>query len=93
MEMIKKSSNRFYIGETPEDAVAEITFVPSGDDRITINHTYVSEELRGQGIALQLVEKVVEYARGEGLRIIPVCSYARKVLTGDAKYSDVLVSG
>ncbi|MHB1454382.1 MAG: GNAT family N-acetyltransferase [Saccharofermentanales bacterium] len=90
METIKKGSNRFFIGETPEDAVAEITFVPTGDGRITIDHTYVSEKLRGQGIALALLESVVQYARSENIRIIPACSYAKKVLINNEKYADVL---
>lgn len=90
MNIITKGDNRFYIGESPETAVAEITFVPSGDGEIVIDHTFVSESMRGQGIALELLESVVQYARSENLRIIPVCSYAKKVLTNSEKYSDVL---
>ncbi len=90
MDDIKSGSNSFYIGDDPDNAAAEITFVPSGENIITIDHTFVSENLRGQGIALKLVNKVVEYARTEHKKIIPQCSYAKKVMTGSKNYEDVL---
>ncbi len=91
MDDIKNGSNSFYIGENPENAAAEITFVPGEGNIITIDHTFVSENLRGQGIALKLVNKVAEYARTEHKKIIPQCSYARKVMTGSKDYEDVLL--
>ena len=90
MQEIKRDHHRFYIGESAESATAEITFVPTGDDKYTIDHTYVSEILRGQGIAQMLLNKVVELARRENKKIIPLCSYAKKVMTGNKEYEDVL---
>lgn len=78
MEVIKKDKNQFYIGENVENALAEITFVPTSESKIIIDHTFVSDSLRGQGIALQLVKKVVEYVRVENKKIIPLCPYAKK---------------
>lgn len=43
---------------------------------ISIDHTYISPGLRGQGLADELVRKVIDYAREEELKIIPACSYA-----------------
>jgi uncharacterized protein len=90
MDTIQKAGDRFYIGESPESAMAEITFYPSGEGVITIDHTYVSVLLRGQGIGLRLVQHVVAYAREEGLRIVPLCSFAREILSGNERYADVL---
>lgn len=91
MEAIKKDNNKFYIGENIENALAEITFVPTGADKIIIDHTYVSDSLRGQKIGLQLVNKVVEYARKENKKIIPLCPYAKRVMTQSNEYKDVLI--
>ncbi len=90
MNTIKRDGNQFYIGESIENRVTEITFVSSGENTIIIDHTYVSDSLRGQGIALQLVNKVAEYARLEHKKIIPLCSYAKKVMTQNEEYKDVL---
>jgi uncharacterized protein len=90
MNDIKRLIGSFYIGEDLDNAIAKITFIPCGDNIITIDHTFVSETLRGQGIALKLVNKVVEYARAEHKNIIPQCSYAKKILTGSKEYEDVL---
>ena len=91
MEAIKKDNNKFYIGEDVENPLAEITFVPTGADKITIDHTYVSESLRGQKIGLQLIDKVVEYARTENKKIAALCPYAKKVMTQNEKYKDILI--
>ena len=46
----------------------------------TITHTGVDTNYGGQGIAKKLVMAVKEEADRENINIIPVCSYAVKVL-------------
>lgn len=87
---IKKYENKFYIGDDINDPLAEITFFFSDDKTITIDHTYVSDALKGKGIASQLLDKVVEYARNETYKIVPLCSFAVKKLKESDKYRDVL---
>ena len=87
---IKESKNAYYIGDSIGSAIAVITYQPKGGDQIVIDHTFVKEEYRKQGIAHQLLMKVVDYARSENKTIIPQCSYARDVLTKHEEYKDVL---
>ena len=86
---IQAGENRFFI-ETDGEKLAEITYVNSGDKQITIDHTYVSEKLRGQKVGNALVEKVVEFARQENLQIVPQCSFAVKEFEKNKQYEDVL---
>lgn len=91
MTDIKKGENKFFVGESETDPLAEISFVPTGDTNLIIDHTVVKDELRGQGIAGELVEKVVNYAREEGKKVIPVCSYAKNKMVKTPEYQDVLL--
>lgn len=50
------------------------------DGVLRIDYVYVPAEFRGRGIAGQLMEAALEYAQNEGLRVNPVCSYARDYL-------------
>lgn len=88
MVEIKKGNNKFYVGEE-KSPIAEVTYVPSGDKMIVLNHTFVSPELRGQNMGYQLVKKVVDYARDNGLKIYPTCSFAVKEFQKN-DYHDVL---
>lgn len=90
MPTIKKGNNKFYVGEDEQSAIAEITFKPSEGNEIIVDHTYVSDELRGEGMAGKLVEKVVNYAREEGKKINPTCSYAKQKMEKTKEYHDVL---
>lgn len=72
---IQSKSGSFFIKDDGK-TVAEITYSPQGNGVISIDHTYISPSLRGQGIADELVRKVIGYAREEDLKIIPACSYA-----------------
>ncbi len=91
MDEIQRGENRFFIGDDPKKPIAEITFRLVGNETIlVIDHTYVAEELREQGIARKLLEKVVEYARAENKKIVPFCPYAKKVMIGNPAFADVL---
>lgn len=86
---IKHGQNRFYI-ENESTEIAEITFIPQNNNTIIIDHTFVDPSLRGQGVAKQLLDEVVRYAREKNLKIIPMCSYAVTAMKRDQSMQDVL---
>ncbi|KKE78747.1 N-acetyltransferase [Oceanobacillus caeni] len=90
MVTINKAENIFYVGDDVKEPIAELTFNQSSGNNIVVDHTYVSDELRGQGIAGQLVEKVVAYARENNKKIIPLCPYVKRKLEETPEYHDVL---
>lgn len=59
-------------------------------EQMVINHTQVFDGYEGQGIARQLVMAAVDFARKNNRTILPVCSYAKAVLTRTDEYQDVL---
>ncbi|GEL77851.1 GNAT family N-acetyltransferase [Tenuibacillus multivorans] len=87
---IKQDDKGFYVGK-PGNKDAEITFVDKGANTIEIDHTEVSEKLRGEGVAGKLVQSVVDYARGNDLKITATCEYAKKKLGRTDEYNDVYI--
>ncbi|GAB3042869.1 GNAT family N-acetyltransferase [Virgibacillus ainsalahensis] len=91
MTTINKGENKFYVGDDIKDPLAEITFVQNGGGKLIIDHTYVSDELRGQGIAGKLVEKVVVHAREKDRKVLPLCPYAKSKMEKTPEFHDVLI--
>jgi len=94
MDEIKFGNNEFYIEENGE-VIARIQFAPSGKDAygrdiITVNHTIVNEGHNGKGLGKKLVDRIAKYAKDENKYIVPVCTYAKKVLEGKEEYQSVL---
>ncbi|WP_410514901.1 GNAT family N-acetyltransferase [Paenibacillus sp. BR2-3] len=89
MVQIQSEKGRFIVpGDGKE--LAEITYkLEEGTKTLVIDHTHVSEELRGQGAGEELVKAVVDKAREEGLKIVPVCSYAAHQFQKHPEYQDV----
>ena len=72
-----------------ERQIGECEFSLSGGAWV-IAHTGVRPEYGGKGIARELVGKVIEEARARKVKVVPVCSYAKKMMEGREEYSDVL---
>ena len=56
--------------------IAEITFPLAGEGIYEINHTFVDDSLRGQGVAAKLVEMAIEQIHEKGGKVTASCSYA-----------------
>ena len=69
---------------------AEMTYTWAGKDRIIIDHTEVDDDLRGQGVGLQMVEAAVSFAREKQISIVPLCPFARSVFKKHSELNDVL---
>lgn len=68
-------SNRIYAKDDTGKVIAEITF-PNDGNTYCIDHTFVDDSLRGQGIAGQLVKMAVEQIQKFGGSVTATCSYA-----------------
>ena len=60
-------------------------------DLIIFTHTWVPPELRGQGIAGDLLRAGLEFARKKNLRVVPQCSYVDVFIRRHPEFSDLLV--
>lgn len=80
----------FYIKDTLQHKLAVITYVMTDEITLLIEHTVVSDQLKGQGAGKKLVEAVVQFARANGFTIIPQCPFAASVFQKTPEYADVL---
>ena len=58
------------------EEVGEVTFHEREKGVCVINHTYVDDRFRGQGIASELMRRAVEEIERKGCRVEATCSYA-----------------
>lgn len=68
---------------------AEVDYEREGDT-MAITHTLVPEPIGGRGIAGDLTRAAFDYARREGLRVRPLCSYAEAWSRRHPEYGDLL---
>ena len=75
-EIVKEvngSKGRFLYATTAGDA--ELTISILSDTLVIADHTEVPRPLEGQGIARKLLDALLEDARANGYRIVPLCPY------------------
>lgn len=68
-------NDRIYANDPSGKMIAEVTF-PTKEGVSVIDHTFVDESLRGQGIAGRLVKLAADKILSEGNKIGATCPYA-----------------
>ena len=77
--------------EMDGNILAEMVYSMPSPDKMIIEHTEVSEELKGKNVGNQLVHTAVEYARTKNIKIIPLCPFAKSVFDRKKEeFKDVL---
>ena len=56
--------------------LAEVTFPAEDDNVVNIDHTFVDESLRGQGVAGKMLAQLAQELEETGRKARPTCSYA-----------------
>lgn len=72
------------------ETVAEVTFPAVGDTLVNLNHTFVDNSLRGQGVAGKLMEAAARQLREQNRKALLTCSYAVKWFEKHPEYADVV---
>lgn len=73
--------------------VGECTFSTDNPKFWTIDHTYVEPEYRGESVAVNLVKKVVEAAKENKVKVVPVCRFACREFDRKPEYEEIRYKG
>lgn len=60
-------------------------------DTLDLRRTFVSEELRGEGLASQVVQYALDWARHHDKKIVATCSYVAHFLERNPEYAALTV--
>ena len=79
-----------------DDGDAELAYTRVDPNLMDIQHTYVPENARGEGLAESLAEAAFDFARDNGLCVVPTCPFVRKWVAShtehmplvDSRYAD-----
>lgn len=93
MKVLQKplsSSKGFFKVIEEGEELASLNYTCPSADRMIITYVGVEPALRGKGLGKQMVLAAVNYARTNKMRIMPVCSFAKKVFQQTPAIKDVL---
>ena len=82
--------NKIALYHSDSNLLAEVTFPDVDDNTVNINHTFVDDSLRGQGVAGQLMKAAADHLRSEGKKAVLTCSYAITWFEKHPEYQDLL---
>lgn len=78
-----------FVIEDGEERLARMDVAIIGQ-RLVVYHTEVADKLKGQGIAGKILDEMVGYARGNRLKVVPLCPYVHAQFKRHApEYDDV----
>ncbi len=92
----KQNGNGGYIDLIKEEDkntdVGRLTYTIVPDEKkLIISYVMVFPEFEGRGMGKFLVEAAIEFARNNGWKIYPHCSYARSVMNRMNDVEDILL--
>jgi uncharacterized protein len=79
---------KYFVMVDGRESVCE--YGPAGEKTLVFSHTYVPPELRGRGIAEELVRQALDDVRQRGYKVIPSCWFVRVYIDRHSQYQDLL---
>ena len=92
LKLDEKGNGHFYILDGEEE-IAEME-ISISEDNITVYHTEVIPKAEGKGLAKKLLASLVDHARKNALKVIPLCPYVHAQFNRHPEeYADVWNKG
>lgn len=83
-----ESARRYFARIDGSEAVLD--YGVAGEGTLNLWHTYVPPELRGRGVADELVRQALDDIERRGLRVIPSCWFVRVYIDRHQRYQSLL---
>jgi predicted GNAT family acetyltransferase len=80
-----------FMAQVPS-GTAVLSYAPHGSGVLNLYSTHVPEPDRGRGVGASLVQAALKYAREQGMRIIPSCSYVAQWIREHPEDQDLVAA-
>jgi predicted GNAT family acetyltransferase len=87
---VNEEENQFELHA--KGGIAFVEFIREGE-KIYLTHTETPENLRGKGVAAELVKQTLQCAKDNGLTVVPSCSYVAKYVNEHSEWNHILSEG
>ncbi len=84
-----KYGNHVIYYEEGNEVLAKLTYEVIEDGVVNIDHTFVSEKLRGMGVASKLMTEAMRFFNEKGYRVKASCSYAHQWIKKHEEYKEL----
>jgi predicted GNAT family acetyltransferase len=84
---VKREKKRFVINIDGKEVYVDFEMK---DNKMDLDHTYTHPDLRGRGLAAQVVRAALEFAKEENFKVIPTCSYVRSFISKNDEYKELV---
>ena len=91
IKQIDESTNGYFVASDDGKEAGRMSYTFAGNSKIIIDHTEVNDAYRGQSIGKRILMKIVEFARQNNIKIIPLCPFAKSVFDRTEEIRDVLI--
>lgn len=61
--------------------------------KIFLTHTEVDPLLEGKGVGSTIIRRTLDWVRGQGLKLVPLCPFVAAFLKKHPDYQDILAEG
>lgn len=90
--IVKNNPNQQRIETHVEGMLSKIEY-QIADGRIYYYHTEVPPEQEGRGIASGMTKFALDYARQQGLGVVPLCPFVEAYIQRHPEYKSLVVEG
>ncbi len=90
IRQIEDGTKGFFVASDDGKEAGRMNYTFAGNSKMIIDHTEVNDAYRGQNIGKKLLMKIVEFARQNNIKIIPLCPFAKSVFDRTESIRDVL---
>lgn len=73
-----------------DSEIAGLTYTVAGDDRLVLQAASVYPEFRKQGIATELIRRVLDDVRTQGKTVTVLCPIVRTFIMHNPEYADLI---
>lgn len=80
----------YFLASENNIEAGRMEYTHAGSDKFIIDHTEVNPDFGGKGVGKQLLMQVVQYARDNNKKIMPLCPFAKSMFDKIADIRDVL---
>lgn len=86
----EENAKGMFIMKIDDEVAANMTYSRIDANNIIVDHTAVAPSMKGKGVGTQIVQHLVDWARENNQKVLPLCPFAKAMIERHPEMQDIL---